>query len=171
MADLSSPVRGKSWPKLSKGYAKEKAVAGYSPVADLERSGEMLGSLDYKETKTGIELGIYGASAPRADGHNNFSGESKIPTRRFLPYEGEGFKQTIEKEVEKIINDVIADSIKVSRKDFAEIKTKDELWATLKELMPDFSRAEIVDSISRNPELAELLDEFNLLKWLKPGSP
>lgn len=52
-----------------------------------------------------IEVGIFKAKEQgKADGHNNFSGKSKLPTRRFIPSEKENFKRFINKGIDQIIN-------------------------------------------------------------------
>lgn len=168
VAESTSPISGGAFKKsLSPEFKKLKQAEGLPGVANLEFSGKMLDSLDYKVTSKGIELGVFGEPAKRADGHNNFSGESKLPKRQFLPEEGQNFKSTISKEIDKIIRDKLADEKEVSRSTFATIRNKQELWKTLKEMFPDFTRAQIVDTVARSPKIASLMDEFNLLRFLR----
>jgi len=71
----------------------------------------MLNALKY-ELRSGseIEFGIFDRSqAPKADGHNNFSGDSKLPLRRFIPDRDETLKKSIEKRIETVINDYASD--------------------------------------------------------------
>lgn len=169
IGDLKSPIAGQGWPKLSKEYAKDKQARGFVPAPNLEVSGELLNSLDVKPTTKGIEIGVFGSAAERADGHNNFSGKSKIPTRRFLPEVGQKFKGDIQKEIDKIINDKIAqETAEITRSKFGVVKTREEFWLKLREEFPEFSRGEIVDVISRSQEYSRILAEFNLLRWLSP---
>jgi hypothetical protein len=164
---LESPISGGKFKKtLSPEYKKEKVKQGGSPVPNLQLSGEMLDSLDYRVTSKGIELGVFGPAALRADGHNNLSGESELPERKFLPDIGESFKSSIKGEVEKIIQDKIVEDIEVTRRDFATIRNKAELYESLERIYPDFDSYEITEAILRNPQLTKLLDEFNLLRFL-----
>ena len=167
VAESTSPISGGAFKKsLSPAFKKKKESEGLPGVANLEYSGQMLDSLDYKVTSKGIELGVFGEPARRADGHNNFSGESKLPKRQFLPEEGQAFKGSIQQEIDKIIRDKLADNITATRRDFATIRNKQELFETLKEMFPDFNRAQIVDTVTRSPKIAGLLNEFNLLRFL-----
>lgn len=168
VSKASSPIAGGKYKStLSKEYKKEKQADGLPGIANMENSGLMLDSLEYRSTASGIEIGVYGKAAERADGHNNFSGSSNLPERQFLPMQGDKFKSEIQKEVERIIRDKIADKVSVSRRTFATISSKDELWETLNDLFPSFSRKEIAETVMRSRELAGLLDEFNLLRYLR----
>lgn len=167
IAESKSPISGgKFKSKLTTAYAAKKMKDGAAPVANLELTGEMLDSLDTKITNKGFDIGVYGSAAPRADGHNNFSGDSKLPPRQFLPKAGEKFKSDIQAEIDKIIKDKVMEQVEVGRRTFATIRTADELFAVLDELYPDLSRRDIKEGITRNLELSDLLDEFNLLRFL-----
>lgn len=99
-----SPVSGRgSFKKLSKQYASEEK--GGDRTANLELDGDMLDALTSKNRKGDtIEVGIFKSSqVPKADGHNNFSGDSKLPTRRFIPKGDESFKRDIMTGVKRII--------------------------------------------------------------------
>jgi phage gpG-like protein len=168
VADSSSPISGGEFKKtLSPKYKKEKEKAGLPGKANLEFSGDMLDSLTFKPTSKGLEIGVFGEEALRADGHNNFTGKSKLPTRQFLPKEGENFKQDIKREVDRILRDKLAEQVDYRRSTFATIRTKEELFQTLRELLPGFTRVQIVEAVLRNEELFELLDEFNLVRFLR----
>ena len=100
-----SPVEGESFPSLSEDYTEKKIGEGGTPVPNLELEGDMLSALDYRITDVGFDIGFFGTSeAWKADGHLNFSGLSQIPTRRFLPGEGQSFDAPIVATVEDIIN-------------------------------------------------------------------
>jgi len=105
VSEGTSPVSGRGKFKiLNKQYAKSQKGGDRNPNLDL--FGDMLDSLTFKNTSQGIEVGIFRSSqVPKADGHNNFSGESTLPERRFIPDESEGFKRDIEKGIKDIIND------------------------------------------------------------------
>jgi hypothetical protein len=105
VSKATSPVQGAGWQKtLNKRYAKEKSKYSNKLIANMELHGDMLDALEFKETANGIEVGIWDKSeVPKADGHNNFSGDSKLPERRFIPYKGQKFKSDILQEVASII--------------------------------------------------------------------
>jgi hypothetical protein len=166
LAKTQSPVDGGTFKALSPKYKKEKQSDGLAGRPDLEFSGQMKDQIDFRSTSKGIEIGVFGSAAARADGHNNFSGQSQIPTRQFLPKEGETFKSSIDREINKIINDKIAEDIDLTRADVAEIGTKEELFEVLRDIFPNFSRKEIIDAVIRNDEMLTLLNEFNLVRFL-----
>lgn len=65
----------------------------------------MLDSLTYETTREGIKVGIFKSSeVPKADGHNDFSGDSKLPKRRFIPEDNQEFKATIVAGVNQILD-------------------------------------------------------------------
>ena len=102
-----SPVTGRGKFKgLSKSYKKFKSESGKGTGANLLFSGDMLSSLESQDVSSNvIEIGIFPDSgeADKADGHNNLSGISSLPTRRFIPGKGETFKIKIMKEVESTL--------------------------------------------------------------------
>jgi hypothetical protein len=101
-----SPVQGHGkFKRLTRDYKKRKVAAGGSSVPDLLLSGDMLSALKAPIKGVGIELGIKGKQGPKADGHNNHSGDSELPLRRFIPDEddGETFKKPIIDGMKKII--------------------------------------------------------------------
>ncbi len=104
----SSPIRGGSWKAtLSKEYKKLKRAAGGSSIADMDLTGGMLEALGFVRTADGIRLRIKGKAALRADGHNNFSGNSSLPTRQSLPQEGDKFKDGVERDIDNLIADML----------------------------------------------------------------
>lgn len=165
-----SPVDGEGWPALSAAYKKEKEKEGGSGKADLELTGDMLNAFDYKPTKDGIELGIYGKDAPKADGHNNFSGDSPLAAigkqRRFLPDVGQEFRASIQDEVGKIIADAVASVVKIDKQDLSHVGSSAELYEMLSEYFDGMSKSEMKDAVLTNPELADLLDSEDLLGYL-----
>lgn len=164
-----SPVDGGEWayPSLkSKEYKKKKIDEGLSGKADMENSGDLLDALTFEETDDGIKLGWFGEQAPKADGHNNFSGKSDLPRRQSLPDVDQEFIPSIQKKIEEIVADSLADGLEFDTADFESVSTKAELYETLDEYFPDLSRAEIKTVIARSPELARLLDDLDLLDLL-----
>jgi len=105
VAEQKTPVSGEKYKaSLSREYKKRKQAEGGSSVADMELFGDMLDSLKFKNTSTGIEIGWFGKQANKADGHLHFSGrDSFAPRRRFIPGEGQKFKRDVESEIQRII--------------------------------------------------------------------
>lgn len=104
LSEGKSPVSKESFKKLSKEYAKE--FKGGNRTPNLELEGDMLDALKVKNTKDGIEVGIFSKKqTPKADGHNNFSGDSKLPRRRFIPGEDQKFKRDIESKIKAVVNE------------------------------------------------------------------
>jgi hypothetical protein len=106
ISEGKSPVSGRSgFKKLNKQYAKDEKGGDINPNLELE--GDLLDALRAENRKGDeIEIGIFKSSEQgKADGHNNLSGKSKLPTRRFIPDEKESFKRNIMNGVKQIITD------------------------------------------------------------------
>ena len=131
-----SPFGAGAFPPLSKKYKSFKLDEGSEPKPNLELSGEMLDSLSFSHIDIGIKIFVSGEEALRADGHNNFSGDSRIPTRQFLPKKDDSFGSMIEREVSNIISENAIDSSSISRADIAKITTKTQLNDFLREAFP-----------------------------------
>ena len=99
----NSPVKNRGRFKiLDKEYANDEKFGNRNPNLDLD--GDMLNSLTFRSRGSKIEVGIFDRSqVPKADGHNNFSGQSKLPVRRFIPNTNEKFDDDITSRVKKII--------------------------------------------------------------------
>lgn len=98
-----SPVSGERFKQLSKKYADK--MKGGNRTPNLELEGDMLASLGYRRTSNGVAVGIMEKSQrPKADGHNNFSGKSSLPQRRFIPAPDQNFKSDIESGIQDIIS-------------------------------------------------------------------
>ena len=167
VAKRKSPVSGKSFPALSKDYAKQKAEEGLPPVPNLEFEGDMLDSLTFVTTEEGIRIGVFGDDAPKADGHNNLSGKSDLPLRRFIPDEGEGFISKIEREVDAIIADSIAENTEPDVEQLSSISSKASLYRVLSEVFTSLdTQTEIRAAVLRSPIWLEALEELDLIKWL-----
>ena len=97
------PVAGESsWPRLDKVYAKEEHNGDRTPT--LNATGRLRDSLQFRTTDNGVEVGIFHKSQQaKADGHNNFSGNSALPQRRFVPSEQQNYKAEIMVNVERIL--------------------------------------------------------------------
>jgi hypothetical protein len=105
VAQGKSPVSGEgTFARLNKDYAKNEKGGNTTP--NLELDGDMLDALEYRNTRDGIKIGIFKSSeVPKADGHNNFSGDSRLPQRRFIPEEDQSFKSRIEKGIQRIVDE------------------------------------------------------------------
>lgn len=169
VGDKKSPIEGGGdFPPLKKGpYRKKKLDEIGNTEANLEFSGTMLDELDYKKDEDGIVIGVFGDAAPRADGHNNLSGDSNLPLRKFLPGEGESYKSDIEETVDQIIQDTIAEETEITKDDLDEVGTKDELYAVFEDKFGlDISRNEMKLIVLRNSDIVDLLNELDLLDLL-----
>lgn len=165
VAQSKSPVDGSSFDPLSKKYKDKKIEETGSGDANLDLSGSMLSNLDFKIVGDSIELGVYGKDAPKADGHNNFSGRSNLPQRQFLPDQGQGFDSGISSLIEETIQNYIADNLEIDEQKLDEVETKEDLYELLAEELGDYSRKELKSMVMRS-ELASVLDDFDLLNLL-----
>ena len=104
VGEENSPVQGHGkFSRLNRDYKAIKVAEGGSPIANLELTGEMLSSMKIIKGPDSITVRISGKQGDKADGHNNHSGESTLPLRRFIPAEGETFKRPILEGVKRII--------------------------------------------------------------------
>lgn len=104
VANENSPVQGHGkFKKLSKDYKKFKQKSGLPGVPDLIFSGDMLDALKATVEGSVVRVGITGKQGDKADGHCNLSGESKLPTRRFIPDHDEHFKGPILSGIRAIV--------------------------------------------------------------------
>ena len=164
-AESASIVKGEKIPALSsKPYKLKKRDEVGNATANLELSGEMLDSVDYKPSVNSLTIGVYGDAALRADGHNNFSGKSSLPKRRIFPGEGQEYKSDVQKEIKRIISDYRSSN--PIAKDFEDIQTKTELYDTLKEITGLTSRSEIKLAVMRSRDLLDVLDDLDLADLL-----
>lgn len=105
----NSPVSGvRKFKRLSEKYADQKKGGDRNP--NLELMGDMLDALTYKQRADGLEIGVFGKEASKAKGHNTGFAEhpvldGKVPKRQFIPSEGEGYKQRIERGIKQIIKE------------------------------------------------------------------
>jgi hypothetical protein len=107
-----SPVEGERFEKLTKEYADKEHGGRRLPILELE--GDMLSALKAENKKGGgIEIGIKGSQAPKADGHNQISQEAKSWARetgrtqykrRFIPDDKQKFIEPIRKGIKNILD-------------------------------------------------------------------
>ena len=103
-----SSVTGRRWLGLTKDYKNLKRKKGGSSKADMKLLGDMLNSLKFKQRADGIEVGIFNAKqATKADGHNNHTGHSSLPPRKFIPSNEleENFRPGINKAIVEMIGE------------------------------------------------------------------
>lgn len=165
VGDQKSPVTGSSFRPLSIEYARRKKEEVGNTKANLDLFGDMLSAVDYKIRDDKIEIGVFGPEAPKADGHNNISGDSKIPTRRFIPIEGQTFAPEIKSLIEQTVDAYKADNLTLKKKDLKEIQSQKELYDYLKQTLGDMSRAKLKELVLMS-DLSVSLDEFDLLDLL-----
>lgn len=164
-AESTSLVKGEVIPALtSKPYKLKKRDEVGNAKANLELSGEMMDSVDFRSSGQSITIGVFGDAALRADGHNNFSGKSGLPRRRIFPDEGQEYKQSVKREIDRIVSDYKSNSIE--SKAFADVNTKTDLYESLKELTGLTSRSEIKLSVLRSPQLLAIIEDLDLMDLL-----
>lgn len=167
VGEAKSPLDGSRYQALSKDYKKFKQESGAPGVPNLDLEGDMLSSLEYVELSGGkLELGVFGDQAPKADGHNNFSGKSKIPERRFLPGEGESFKSSIQKEVQGIVNEALAQEQEINQDAFSEASSSSTFYDALMEQLGVQTRAEARSVVLRTPKWFDFVQRTGLIRWL-----
>ena len=113
--DGMSPVSGRGrWEQLSVDYAKAKKRGNRK--ANLKLKNVMLPAIRVLEQKPGsdtlrIEVRPSKANNKKVQGHNNFDGDSPIPTRRFIPdkSDGETFKRAINTGIKNIVKKYASD--------------------------------------------------------------
>jgi hypothetical protein len=164
LGDAKSPVAGESFKSLSKNYKKIKEQQGGNGIPDLELTGAMKDALTFEATEDGLEIGFFGDQAGKADGHNNFSGESKIPKRRFLPGEGQTFKRDIVSTVDMLVESKAGDAF--TKSDFSQVESKADLYDVFGDVYGGMSRSSIREAVAGNSSLMDLLIELDLVGYL-----
>lgn len=173
-SESKSPVAGYgSFKQLSKKYKEKKEESGREGVPNLDYEGDMLGSLGYELTEDGIKIGIFGNQAPKADGHNNFSGDSELPLRRFLPDVGESFRKDIDQEIALMIADKAAENAAedLDESEIEEalevVQSRDDFYAMLSDLTGIEENYLIKSAVLSTPKLFNKIKEMGLTKYLR----
>lgn len=167
LADVRSPVQGGKYKtKLSADYAKKKKAETGSSAANLDLTGEMINSIDYKIKGNTIQIGVFGSDAGKADGHNNFSGMSKLPTRQFLPEAGQNFRKDIQTLLSDTIDGYRADITELDSSKLKNIETTKELYQYLADQLGLSKRSEIKSMVLESKNLLNALDKYNLVDLL-----
>ncbi|HEY6435634.1 MAG TPA: hypothetical protein VIY47_03525, partial [Ignavibacteriaceae bacterium] len=149
----------------SDSYKLKKKKEVGNNKADIQLSGDTLDAFDFKVTSDGLKIGVFGSRAPVADGHNNLSGNSELPLRRFIPDEGDSYKSSIVKEVDRIIADALSDT-EISKSDLKGIESKSDLYDRLSGILGISSRSELRLAVFRNDSLLNLLEDEGLVDLL-----
>lgn len=104
-----SPVTGRTFAGLSPDYAKVKKRKGGQPIPNLRLEGDLLGSLTIKKKRGELTLTVGDDQMGKADGHNNFSGDSKLPERNFIPDadRDQTFRPAIRGAMEDVIRGIL----------------------------------------------------------------
>lgn len=130
VAGNESPVSGGKWKKtLSKKYKAFKEAEGGTGIPNMELYGNMLDKLDVVKVGNKLSLQITGKEAEKADGHNNHSGDSKLPERRFIPDKDQTFKRDILQGINQIVDsfDEIQEPIERPRAQQTKSKSLNQL--------------------------------------------
>jgi len=151
-----SPIRGADWPALSKEYKKFKKAQGRGSKANMEFHGDMLDALEYVRTDSGVKIQIKGGEAAKADGHNQFGGESGLPKRQFLPEEGDKFKGSLTSDIKSIVAEEAVSRFKVDRIELGRITTKAQLNTFLRGKFPQTPVADVKNAILLNDDLRRI---------------
>lgn len=140
-----SPVEGEGrFRILTPDYAREEK--GGNRTANMELEGDMLNALTSKNKRGDkIEVGIYGANAPKADGHNQISGEAKAWAsrtgrskykRRFIPDERQTFSKKIMDGVDDILDEYRVEGVEVGQVE-STVTTEETTQVTVSDLFSD----------------------------------
>jgi len=105
VGDARSPVSGRAFPKLSAEYAKEVG----RKIATLELTGDLLDSVQVVRKGNRLRVTVPEDEQGKADGHNNFSGESALPLRQFIPdaAKDQTFRPAIKAGIKEVIQDFL----------------------------------------------------------------
>jgi|JI10StandDraft_1071094.scaffolds.fasta_scaffold02886_16 hypothetical protein len=167
LASQKSPVEGYGrFKALDQEYRKKKKEETGSGDANLDYSGSMISSLDFNVSGNEITIGVFGDDAPKADGHNNLSGASTLPLRRFLPAEGETYTRDIRKLIQEEIAFTKADkSASGLEALIGDVETKTELYALLEATLGEQSRGRLRE-LALGSAIRDILYDNDLLDLL-----
>lgn len=105
----ATPVQGGKWKRgLTKAYKKRKGDVSSSTFANMELNGDLLDSLDVeRKGAKKLRLTVGEDQMEKADGHNNFSGKSKLPERNFIPdaKRGQRLSPSIRRGIKSILQE------------------------------------------------------------------
>lgn len=165
-----SPVSGEEWPALKSGnYRKQKRKEVGNTRANMELTGAMLDSLEFRETTDGVQVGFFDEQAAKADGHNKLSGRNnRTPKRRFLPRQGQKFK--FRDDIKDIVIQSFAQEQEFSESDFQNVQSKTSLFNVLRKRFQGLSDREIEVVVLRTPSISNILERRGLLRFFRGAS-
>lgn len=168
IASQMSPIDGHGrFAKLSPEYAKEKMAETGSKAANLDLSGTMIEETDFKVIgNTKLEIGVYGDAAPRADGHNNLSGDSNLPLRRFIPGRGEQYKSDIMQMIQDTVSYYKGDNINISKNELKKVQDSSDLYALLSDLFGSELTKSELKNYALGSNIVSILSDEDLLNLL-----
>lgn len=167
LASEETPVQGGKYKaSLSPDYAKKKKSETGSSAANLDLTGELIRSIDYRIKGNSIQVGVFDSeNAGKADGHNNFSGRSRMPDarRQFLPEQGQNFKKDIVDLIKETVENYKSDIAELDESKLEQISSKSGLLNYLKEELGIDSTKAVKRAVLSNNRLTKLLDQYDLL--------
>lgn len=168
LADVKSPVQGGDYKRtLSELYGAKKKKETGSDKANLDLHGDLINAIDYRVKGNTIQVGVFDSdNAGKADGHNNFSGLSKLPTRQFLPKDGQTFRKDIVDLVNETVDNYRADTAELDSKKLKAIDTKTDLYKLLKAELGIADAEVLKATVLGSRELVRVLDDYDLLDLL-----
>lgn len=167
LSSQQSPVKGAPYDTtLTKKYKAMKSADGRGTSANLEFKGDLHASLKGRSSEDGILLGHFNKQAAKADGHNNLSGDSELPERRYLPKPSEQYKKPIQTGLEQIVANEIAKRSAVSDIRLSQINTKADFYRVFSEVLQTTSRTQIRKAIFTSSKLLEKIEKNNLKRFL-----
>lgn len=138
VSDGKSPIKGTpTWKSLNRTYAKNEKGGNATP--NLELDGDLLDALEYKKgLGNTIEVGIFdGSQTGKADGHNNHTGSSRLPERRFIPLDDGDFYSKITRGIDTIILENKSKPKSRKPKVTERVSTEDETSISLGDILSD----------------------------------
>ena len=168
VGNAKSPLSGQTFPGLSKKYKKFKESKNRLGIPNLEFKGDMLDAFKSKVTPQGLlDMGVFGKQARKADGHNNLSGDSKLPLRRFLLDEGDTYKGPIVSQIDSIIGEALASEFRLPKRKLAKVETKKEFFDIMRRQFTGLTDIQIIAAVIAQPDLFDELVSLGLLRFLR----
>ena len=164
-----SPIAGEGWPVISESYKKFKKSKNLPGKVNMEFTGKSLDTLDGKVSGNGrLTMGYFGKRAEIMDSHIQFKSDGGgNPKRRSLPGEGQQFKRSTVAQIDELIAEAVADTIKLPIRKLETVTTKKGFFDILAEIFPGASRAVITDAILGNEVALQIITELGLLELLQ----
>lgn len=109
-----SPVYGDKFEALSPDYKKFKIAQGRGGAPNLRFDGDMIEAVKIEKQGDFLRIFVEDSQSDKADGHNDHSGESTLPLRRFIPKfdEDDGWSDRITKKITQTVKGAEEESIR-----------------------------------------------------------